>query len=96
MRRPPETPVMPPGTAAAAYILYGALAALADLQLGPTYTRAVARWENVGIPEQIVQNLANAVGAIFSPATRITGIFESVYGAAIGAVSAFSDCVVAW
>ena len=77
------------------YILYGALAALSPIYNSIlTYTPRGSTVENVGIPEQIVQNLANAVGAIFSPATWITGIFESVYGAAIGAVSAFSDCVV--
>ncbi len=77
------------------YLLYGALATISPIY--NTLLSSTPRGSTVkdlGIPEMIFQNLANVVGAIFSPATFVSGLFTSVYGAAIGTLAAVGDCVV--
>ena len=71
------------------YLLYGALATISPIY--NTLLSSTPRGSTVkdlGIPEMIFQNLANVVGAIFSPATFVSGLFTSVYGAAIGTLAA--------
>lgn len=74
------------------YILYGLQAALTPVYAPFLTTTPRGSTVSVpGIPERMAQNFANAVGALFSTSSLISGVFQSVYGMGIGTVAAFGD-----
>ncbi|APE17154.1 hypothetical protein BOH72_19760 [Mycobacterium sp. WY10] len=76
------------------FVLYGALATITPIYNALlTYTPRGSTVPNPGIPQQIAQNFANAVGAIFSSTTLVNGIFQPVYGAALSVLATAGDIV---
>ncbi|MEZ0356129.1 hypothetical protein [Mycobacterium sp. SA01] len=76
------------------FVLYGALATITPIYNALlTYTPRGSTVANPGIPQQIAQNFANAVGAIFSSTTLVNGIFQPVYGAALSVLATAGDIV---
>lgn len=76
------------------FVLYGALATITPIyNTLLTYTPRGSTVSNPGIPQQIAQNFANAVGAIFSTTTLVNGIFQPVYGAALSVLATAGDIV---
>ncbi len=77
------------------FVLYGALATITPIYNALlTYTPRGSTVPNPGIPQQIAQNFANAVGAIFSSTTLVNGIFQPVYGGAALSVLATAGDIV--
>lgn len=76
------------------FVLYGALATITPIyNTLLTYTPRGSTVPNPGIPQQIAQNFANAVGAVFSTTTLVNGIFQPVYGAALSVLATAGDIV---
>lgn len=76
------------------FVLYGALATITPIYNALlTYTPRGSTVPNPGIPQQIAQNFANAVGAIFSSTTLVNGIFQPIYGAALSVLATAGDVV---
>ncbi|MBI3689793.1 MAG: hypothetical protein HY239_03740, partial [Mycolicibacterium aromaticivorans] len=76
------------------FVLYGALATITPIYNALlTYTPRGSTVPNPGIPQQIAQNFANAVGAIFSSTTLVNGIFQPIYGAALSVLATAGDIV---
>jgi hypothetical protein len=74
------------------YILYGLQAALTPIYA--PFLTTTPRGSTVpvpGIPERMADNFANAVGALFSTTSLITGVFQSAYGMSIGTLAGFGD-----
>ncbi len=76
------------------FVLYGALATITPIYNAIlTYTPRGSTVPNPGIPQQIAQNFANAVGVIFSSTTLINGLFQPVYGATLSVLATAGDIV---
>ncbi len=74
------------------YILYGLQATVTPIYNAIlTYTPRGGTVANPGIPQQMAQNFANAVGALFSTTTFISGVFQSGYGMALGTLAAAGE-----
>lgn len=74
------------------YILYGLQATVTPIyNTILTYTPRGATEPILGIPQQMAQNFANAVGALFSTTSFISGIFQSGYGMALGTLAAAGE-----
>ncbi|WP_328350263.1 hypothetical protein OG976_15380 [Mycobacterium sp. NBC_00419] len=73
-------------------VLYGLQATVSPvLNTLLTYTPRGSTVANPGIPQQIVQNLANAVGVLLSSTVVVSNIFQSLYGTALSTVAAAGD-----
>ena len=76
------------------YVLYGLQAAITPIYNAfLTYTPRGSTVPNPGIPQQIAQNFASAVGAIFSTTTLVNGIFQPLYGATLSVLATAGDIV---
>ncbi|WP_167107526.1 hypothetical protein [Mycobacterium sp. DL592] len=74
------------------FVLYGLQATVSPvLNTLLTYTPRGSTVANPGIPQQIVQNLANAVGVLLSSTVVVSNIFQSIYGTALSTVAAAGD-----
>lgn len=74
------------------FVLYGLQATITPIyNTILTYTPRGATEPIPGIPQVMAQNFANAVGAFFSPATFVSGIFQSGYGMVLSALAAAGE-----
>ncbi|MBB3600517.1 hypothetical protein FHT40_000150 [Mycolicibacterium sp. BK556] len=79
-------------TAASSYLLFGLLATLQPIYSHLlTTTPRGSTVSTPGIPQEIAQNFANAIGVIFSSTTIVNGIFTAVYGGSLGTVFAVGE-----
>jgi hypothetical protein len=78
------------------YVLYGLQATLTPIyNTFLTHTVRGSTTPIEGIPQQMAQNFANAVGALFSTTTFVSGIFQSSYGMALGTLVAAGEGIAA-
>lgn len=74
------------------YILYGLQATVLPVfNTLLTYTPRGSTVANPGIPQMIFQNVANAVGVLFSSTVVVSNLFQSVYGMTLSTLAAAGD-----
>ncbi|WP_059015369.1 hypothetical protein [Mycobacterium sp. M26] len=74
------------------FVLYGLQATvLPVLNTLLTYTPRGSTVANPGIPQTIAQNVANAVGVLFSSTVVVSNLFQSVYGTTLSVLASAGD-----
>lgn len=74
------------------FVLYGLQATVSPvLNTLLTYTPRGSTVANPGIPQMIVQNLANAVGVLFSSTVVVSNLFQSIYGTTLSVLASAGD-----